>query len=236
MYRISFYVPLKAAESVKTAMFNAGAGRIGNYDFCSWETPGTGQFRPLEGSDPAIGVTGNLETVEELKIEMVCEDPLVRQALSVLIETHPYEEPAFDVFKLYNPGAQFGLGRIGKLAKPASLTGIIADLKRRTGAKAVGVVGKSNRTVRTAAVCAGSCGKIINTIIAQQADLYVTGELKHHQALAAAEAGLTCLCLSHSVSERFILKKIKRQLQKRLKGVTITISKQDKDPFTWKQL
>lgn len=100
MYRISFYVPLKAAESVKKAMFNAGAGRIGNYDFCSWETPGTGQFRPLEGSDPTLGVSGSLEKVEELKIEMVCEDPQVRNALSVLIETHPYKEPAYAVWQV----------------------------------------------------------------------------------------------------------------------------------------
>ena len=85
-------------------------------------------------------------------------------------------------------------------------------------------------------MCAGSCGKIINQVIAQKAELYVTGELKHHQALAAQEANLTCLCISHSVSERFILKKLAKQLQKQLKGVKIAVSKKDADPFVWKEL
>ena len=106
----------------------------------------------------------------------------------------------------------------------------------KTGAKAIGIVGKDRRIVKKAAVCAGSCGKIINSVMAQKADLYVTGELKHHQALAAQEANLTCLCLSHTVSERFILKKLAKQLQKQLKEVKIAVSKKDADPFTWKEL
>ena len=85
-------------------------------------------------------------------------------------------------------------------------------------------------------MCAGSCGRIINQVIAAGADLYLTGELKHHQALAAQEVGLTCICLSHTVSERFILKKLARQLKKQVDNVTIKISKQDADPFTWKAL
>ena len=87
-----------------------------------------------------------------------------------------------------------------------------------------------------AAVCAGSCGRIINQVIAARCDLYVTGEMKHHQALAAQEAGVTCLCLSHSVSERFILKKLSKQLQKQLKDVKVIISRKDADPFIWKQV
>jgi len=85
-------------------------------------------------------------------------------------------------------------------------------------------------------VCAGTCGTILHTVIANGADLYLTGELKHHEALAAQEAGLTCLCLSHTVSERFILKKLARQLKDRVKPVTVTISKKDADPFTWKNI
>ncbi|MHC4113604.1 MAG: Nif3-like dinuclear metal center hexameric protein [Planctomycetota bacterium] len=98
------------------------------------------------------------------------------------------------------------------------------------------MVGDEKRLVKTAAVCAGSCGKIINIVIAAKTDCYVTGELKHHQALAAQEAGLTCICLSHTVSERFILKKFSKQLQKQIKQVTIKISKKDADPFKWKEL
>ena len=108
--------------------------------------------------------------------------------------------------------------------------------KKQTGAKAIGLVGDSKRLVKTAAVCAGTCGRIVNTVIAAGADLYLTGEMKHHEALAAQEAGLTCLCLSHTVSERFILKKVAKQLKSRMKQVTIKISKEDADPFTWKNV
>ena len=98
------------------------------------------------------------------------------------------------------------------------------------------LIGKEKRLVKTAAVCAGSCGKIINLVIAAKADLYLTGELKHHQALAAQEAGLTCICLSHTVSERFILKKLAKQLKKQLNSLTIKVSTKDADPFIWKKI
>jgi len=113
---------------------------------------------------------------------------------------------------------------------------IVERIKKYTGAKAVGIVGDEKRLVKTAAVCAGSCGKIINSVIAAGSDLYLTGELKHHHALAAQEANLTCICLSHTVSERFILKKFAKQLQKQLKQITIKISKKDAEPFKWKNL
>lgn len=113
---------------------------------------------------------------------------------------------------------------------------IIERIKKYTGAKTFGIIGDEKRQVKTAAVCAGACGNIINMVIAAKADLYLTGELKHHQALAAQEAGLTCICLSHTVSERFILKKFAGQLQKLAKEATIRISKKDADPFKWKKI
>ena len=100
MYKICVYVPENSVEKVKQALFDAGAGRIGNYDSCCWQTSGTGQFRPLENSNPAIGSQGKIETVSEIKIELVCTDNLVKNAIHALRENHPYEEPAFDVWKL----------------------------------------------------------------------------------------------------------------------------------------
>ncbi|MFY0989954.1 NGG1p interacting factor NIF3 [Halomonas sp. C05BenzN] len=100
MYKLAFYVPLEDAESVKEAVFASGAGRIGDYEACCFQTRGTGQFRPLEGADPHIGRVGDLERVEELKVELVCEDALIREAVAALKAAHPYEEPAFDVWRL----------------------------------------------------------------------------------------------------------------------------------------
>ena len=100
MYKICVYVPEKSVENVKQALFDAGAGRIGNYDSCCWQTSGTGQFRPLENSNPTIGQLNQIEQVAEVKIELVCEDNLVKAAILAMREAHPYEEPAFDVWKL----------------------------------------------------------------------------------------------------------------------------------------
>ncbi|WP_299180485.1 YqfO family protein [uncultured Neptuniibacter sp.] len=100
MYKLSFFVPESDLETVKQALFDAGAGRIGDYDRCCWQVLGEGQFRPLEGSDPHIGSHGKVETVAEWKVELVCADQLINQVVSALRLAHPYEEPAFDVWKL----------------------------------------------------------------------------------------------------------------------------------------
>jgi dinuclear metal center YbgI/SA1388 family protein len=235
-YKLVVFVPADSVAEVSNAVFAAGAGFIGNYSHCGFTARGEGSFLPLEGSSPAIGRKGKLEKVPEIRFETIVPAGKLADCIAAMKKAHPYEEPAFDVFKLYNSQNKFGLGRIGKLSKPTQLTRIIKRIKRYTGAKKFGIVGKENRLVKKAAVCAGSCGKIINLVIAQKCDLYLTGELKHHQALAAQEAHLTCICLSHSVSERFILKKFAKQLQKQLKQVTIKISKKDADPFKWKNL
>jgi hypothetical protein len=100
MYKICVFVPENAAEKVKQAMFAAGAGKIGDYDSCCWQTPGQGQFRPLEGSSPFIGEHERIETVTELKIEMVCAEQFIIQTIAAMKRSHPYEEPAYDVWKL----------------------------------------------------------------------------------------------------------------------------------------
>lgn len=100
MYKICVYVPENSVETVKQALFDAGSGRIGNYDSCCWQTEGIGQFRPLQNSNPTIGSLNEVERVCEVKIELVCADELVIQAIQAMKDSHPYEEPAFDVWKL----------------------------------------------------------------------------------------------------------------------------------------
>ena len=98
VYKICFYVPTKEAGRVKQALFSAGAGRIGNYDSCAWQTEGTGQFRGNESSNPAVGERGSIHYEPEAKVELVCEEPCLRRAIEALIEAHPYEEPAWQVW------------------------------------------------------------------------------------------------------------------------------------------
>ncbi|MHC5086171.1 MAG: Nif3-like dinuclear metal center hexameric protein [Planctomycetota bacterium] len=232
-YKIITFVPQNDVNKVANALYVAGAGAIGNYSHCGFQSDGIGTFKPLAGSNPTIGKRGKVETVSEIKLETVVPSDKVAGVLAALRASHPYETPAFDVFQHCDIENKIGLGRIGNLKKPLSMQKAIANIKAATGCKAVGIVGPAKRTIQKAAVCAGSCGKILNTVIAAESDLYLTGELKHHQALAAQEAGLTCICLSHTVSERFALKNLAKQLKKRLKKVTIRISQKDRDPFTW---
>ncbi len=100
MYKLSFFVPESHLECVKKAVFEAGAGRIGDYEHCCWQVEGTGQYRPLSGSQPFIGESGQLEQVSEYKVELVCEDELIASAVAAMKAAHPYEEVAYDVIRL----------------------------------------------------------------------------------------------------------------------------------------
>ena len=100
MYKLVFFVPESHLEQVKTAVFNAGAGQIGNYDQCCWQIAGAGQFKPLAGSQAFIGQLNKLEQVTEYRVEMVCADAFIRAAVKALRLAHPYEEPAIDVWQL----------------------------------------------------------------------------------------------------------------------------------------
>jgi hypothetical protein len=101
MYKLCFYVPQSHLEAVKEAVFNAGAGRIGNYEHCCWQVLGQGQFRPLAGSNPYIGQPDEIETVAEYKVEMVLEDARLTAVVTALKQAHPYEEPAYDISPLH---------------------------------------------------------------------------------------------------------------------------------------
>ena len=100
MYKLCYFVPESHLQVTKQALFNAGAGKIGDYDSCAWQCEGQGQFRPLPGSDPFLGARGELETVRELKVELVAADAVIHDAVSALKQAHPYEEPAYEVYRM----------------------------------------------------------------------------------------------------------------------------------------
>ncbi|MCK4841692.1 MAG: YqfO family protein [Methylococcales bacterium] len=100
MYKLCFFVPESHLENVKQALFDQGAGRIGQYDQCCWQVLGQGQFRALEGSNPFVGSQNKLKKVSEYKVEMVCDDHLIATVVKALIKTHPYEEPAYEIYQM----------------------------------------------------------------------------------------------------------------------------------------
>lgn len=105
MYKICFFVPPSHLETVKQAIFNAGAGKMGDYDNCCWQVLGTGQFRPLSGSQPYIGEQGKVEKVEEYRVELLCAAECIKATVDALRDAHPYEEPAFDVLQVIDVSA-----------------------------------------------------------------------------------------------------------------------------------
>jgi dinuclear metal center YbgI/SA1388 family protein len=232
-YKIVVFVPARNVNDVSEAMFDAGAGQMGNYSNCGFKSSGEGSFLPLKGAKPAIGSPGRLEKVDEIRFETIVEGGRLEAVIDAMKRVHPYEMPAYDIIKLDLIEKRLGIGRFGALAQKRKFEEVVADIKKITGAPAIGFVGPRKKYVSSAAVCAGSCGSILNKVIACGCDIYVTGELKHHDALAASEAQLACLCLGHSFSERFILKTLKEKIAASAPDVSLKISRKDKDPIIW---
>ena len=231
-YKLVTFVPEKDVERVAQALFAAGAGRIGNYTQCSFRSPGTGTFYGEEGTtNPTVGRSGKLEQAPEIKVETVMPIARLSEVLSALRAAHPYEEPAFDLVQLAAPPEKLGQGRLGKLASPAPCAQVIERIKRELGLNHLLLAGPSDGTITTAACCAGACGDLLNDALKAKAELYLTGEMRHHDALRAASAGMTVVCTLHSNSERAVLKRLAERISGRLPDLAVTISEADRDPF-----
>ena len=229
-YKLVTFVPEKDLQRVADALFDAGAGRIGNYTRCSFQSPGTGTFYGEEGTNPRVGEAGKLERAAEVKVETVMPIARMQEVLAALRQAHPYEEPAFDLVQLAAPPEKLGQGRIGTLAQ-APRTAVIERLKRELELSQVLVAGPTDGAITRAACCAGACGDMLDDAIRQNAELYVTGEMRHHDAIKAANAGITVVCTLHSNSERAVLKRLARRLSDLVPQLALHISEADRDPF-----
>lgn len=193
------FAPSEATAKVLDALASAGAGVIGDYSHCSFRVAGTGTFLPSDRANPVVGDRGALNEVQEDRLEMVVPRERIAAVLAALLEAHPYEEVAYDVYPLGGPTG-LGLGRVGRLAEAAT-AGSLADRCRRVLGSAVRLAGDSDRPVREVAVCGGSGADLIEDALRAGVDAYVTGEVKHHQALDAAAAGLAVIDAGHFGTE-----------------------------------
>ena len=224
------FVPAEHVEAVSEALFAAGAGRIGNYSSCSFRAPGTGTFFGEQGSDPSVGQPGRLEHAPEVRVETVVPPGCVGAVVAALRAAHPYEEPAFDLVRLAPAPDHRGFGRVGTVAR-ASVGELVARIKRALAVDRVLLVGDPARQVSRVAVCAGSGAELVPDALAAGAQLLLTGELRHHDALGAAGSGLSVVCTRHSTSERGALRPLRDGLASRMPGVEVTCSLADRDPF-----
>lgn len=189
--KLTTYVPLEAADAVREALAGAGAGTIGDYDHASFSIRGEGRFRPLDGASPHIGEVGRVEVVDEVRVEAVLPRHRRGAVLAALVAAHPYEEPAYDVVELADPGtAPTGSGRIGSVA-PTTLRDFAAHVAAVLPATAHGVRvgGDPDRPVRRVAVCGGAGDFLLDAVLRTDADVYVTSDLRHHVAAEFLEKG-----------------------------------------------
>lgn len=198
------FVPTESVHAVRRAMFEAGAGHIGAYSDCSWSVTGTGQFRPLVGSDPAVGKHGVVEQVVEDRVEMVAPSRLRCELFASIQAAHPYEVPAIDVLPMAPAPSGTGLGRIGALPTPETLRDFVSRVRGALpetvwGARAAG---DPDELIQTVAVCGGAGDSLLGAAVKSGADVYVTADLRHHPADEHARTSSVALVdVAHWASE-----------------------------------
>jgi hypothetical protein len=234
--KLTTYVPVADADRVRQALATAGAGVIGDYDSASFSTSGQGRFRPLAGADPTIGEVGSLEVVDEIRIECVLARAARATVVAALLAAHPYEEPAYDLVELADPGvADTGSGRIGTV-DPTTLGAFaqrVADTLPRT-AHGVRVGGDMDRGVRRVAVCGGAGDFLLDAVRRTDADVYVTSDLRHHPASEFLEQGGPALVdVAHWAAEWTWLPVVARRVTEALGDTVETrVSTTCTDPWT----
>lgn len=234
--KLVVFVPQDAAAPVRAAIADAGSGTIGHYDHCSFSTPGEGRFRPLEGADPAVGTIGNIEVVEEDRIEVVLPRRLRSRVIAAMRSAHPYEEPAFDVVELADPGSlTTGTGRRGTV--PATSLEAFAEQVAKAlpeTAHGVRVAGDLARDVRRVAVCGGAGDFLLDQLAGSDVDVYVTSDLRHHRAAEFLEKdGPALIDVAHWAAEWTWLPVVEARLRETLGDTVDTrVSSICTDPWT----
>lgn len=200
------FAPKDAAEKVRTALGNAGAGAIGNYDFCSFSTEDTGVFRGNDLSNPNRGNRGEVHRETEDRIEVIYPTHMEDRIMNALREAHPYEEVAYYIQDLVNPWQEVGAGLIGELPEPMSVEEFLGLVRNKLKAPMIRFT-EFEGTVRTVALCGGSGSFLLPDALAQKADAFVTADFKYHQFFDAEGRLLIC-DIGHYESEQFTMELI----------------------------
>jgi len=222
LYKLVVFVPEESLENVQKAVFEAGAGWIGNYSDCSFSAPGTGTFRPMEGTNPYIGQTGVFEKVKEYRLETLVLRNRLKNVIKNMLEAHPYEEVAYDIYRVEQPGHEYSLGRIGMLKNKLGEDEFVSYVKGKLSVPFVRTVGKApNDGIQKVAVFCGSFDGDIKSLKEKNVDALVTGDLKYHDAQELEEAGVFTVDAGHYHTEKLFVKAISDILKNRLKDVII---------------
>ena len=228
--KLTTYVPNNNAEEVRLALFNAGAGNIGNYDNCSYNTEGYGTYRGNENSNPTIGKKGILHKEEETFISVIFEKHNEKNILSALFSSHPYEEVAYDIVPLDNFNQEIGMGMIGELKTEKNELDFLNFLKKTMNAKGIKHSKLVGKPIKKVAVLGGSGSFAINNAIAANADIYVTSDIKYHE-FYKAENKLIIADIGHYESEQFTKNLLVDILTKKFPNFAIILSNKNTNPI-----
>ncbi|RNC72647.1 MAG: Nif3-like dinuclear metal center hexameric protein [Desulfuromonadales bacterium] len=237
LVKLAVFVPKGHEEKVLEALFRFSLN-IGSYSDCSFHCAGTGTFRPHDGARPFIGQVGTREYVEEIRIEVLLQKRDLSAAVTAMVKAHPYEEPAFDLYPLLNRGVARGLGRIGELGAGTTVGEFAAEAKRCLGLSGVRFVGDEGRPVKKVALCGGSGMSLLRDALRQGADLFVTGDVKYHEARDAEALGIPLLDVGHFGSEVLMVEsvatRVGSELASRRYDAQVIPFRGEREPFTWR--
>lgn len=232
--KLVVYVPPSHHEAVLDAITKAGAGRVGHYSHCTFNTSGTGTFLPEEGTHPYIGTEGELTRVNEIRVETVVLESLLDVAVQAMLAVHPYEEVAYDVYALQLEGVPYGIGRIGDLPEAMPLGTFAEAVRDSLGLTHIRFGGAPSTMVRRIAVLGGAGGKWAKKAKEMGADVLVTSDVDHHTVAEAWQDGLAIVDATHAALERPVLNVVEDHLRAVFgKRIEITIANVNEDPFTW---
>jgi dinuclear metal center YbgI/SA1388 family protein len=230
--RLITFAPVDKAEEVRRAVFNAGAGHIGQYSECSFNSEGTGTFKAEEGADPYVGEIGKQHQEKEIKIEIVYPFYLETQVVKALVKHHPYEEVAYDIFTMENSHLGMGSGVVGYLEAPMEEKGFLNLLKERFAANGIRYTSLLGKPIQKVAVCGGAGSFLLKKAISSQADIYITGDVKYHEFFDA-EGKIVLADIGHYESEQYTVELLCDLLLKKFPTFAVLKSSVNTNPVNY---
>ncbi|MEJ6981135.1 Nif3-like dinuclear metal center hexameric protein [Pedobacter sp. P351] len=230
--KLSTYAPVDNVSNIRTALFNAGAGNIGNYSECSFNSEGYGTFKASENANPYVGEKGELHRENEVKIEVVFSNYQERAIISALKSAHPYEEVAYDIYQLTNSHDQVGAGMIGALEKEMTEIDFLNFVKLELNARVIRHTTLTGRPVRNVAVCGGSGSFLLKHAISAQADVFITADFKYHEFFDA-EYKLVIADVGHFESEQFTQQLLYEIIRKNFANFALHLTEYNTNPINY---
>ena len=234
LLKLVVFVPLDHAENVRDAVFNAGAGFLGNYDRCSYNIHGRGTFRAGPGTDPFAGEQGSDHIEEEIRIETVLPEYLKSRVVSAMINAHPYEEVAYDLYRIENNMPGTGLGVVGELKKELTEAGIVEMLGEIFEAKGIRHTAFTGKKIKKVALMGGSGGNYIGKAISSGADVFATADIKYHSYFEAGN-DILLVDIGHYESEKPALEIIHELITKKFPKFAVRFSNINTNPVNYSQ-